>query len=101
MFLLTTLTTEGERCGGKPASALLLSIALLFFFFSITPPCSANQGERLTGGPADGGVYLLAGVCGDSQAVGHQAGCFVLLHQPDRNDGDGHLGDRRTDSVRI
>lgn len=35
--------------------------------------------------------YLLAGVSGDSQAVGHQAGCFVLLHQPHRHDRDGHL----------
>lgn len=35
--------------------------------------------------------YLLASVSGDGQAVGHQAGCFVLLHQPHGHNGDGHL----------
>lgn len=39
----------------------------------------------------DCSVYLLAGVCGDSQAVGHKACCFVLLHQPHRNNRDSHL----------
>lgn len=68
----------------------LLSIARRLFF-SITPPRSANQSERLPRSAADGRVYLLARVCGDSQAVGHQAGCLVLLHQPDRNHWDGHL----------
>lgn len=55
----------------------------------------------MTRSAADGRVYLLAGVCGDRQAVGHQAGCLVLLHQPDRNYRDGHLDDRGTVPVRM
>lgn len=39
--------------------------------------------------------YLLAGVGGDSQAVGNQAGCFVLLHQPHGHDWDGHLREEK------
>lgn len=48
-----------------------------------------------SGRAAGGRVYLAAGVCGDSQAVGHQAGRFVLLHQPDGSHGDGHLEQNR------
>lgn len=67
----------------------------------MTPPRSASRSARLTRGAADGRVYLLARVCGDRQAVGHQAGCLVLLHQPDRNDRDGHLDDRGAGHVRM
>lgn len=42
--------------------------------------------------------YLLAGVSGDSQAVGHQAGCLVLLHQPHGHDRDGHLREEKDHS---
>lgn len=78
-------------------SASIYSTALLFFPLHHR---AVLISERLTRRAADGRVYLLAAVCGDSQAVGHQAGCLVLLHQPDRNNRDGHLDDRGTVPVR-
>lgn len=55
-----------------------------------TSTCWAAGGRRL-----DGGRYLLAGVRGDGQAVGHESRRLVLLHQPHRHDRDGHLDETR------
>lgn len=56
-----------------------------------TQLCSANQCKHLIHSDCDESVYLLASVCGDSQAIGHKSRCFVLLHQPHRNNRDSHL----------
>lgn len=54
-------------------------------------PWYTNQHKYLIHSDCDENVNLLASVCGDSQAIGHKACCFVLLHQSHRNDRDSHL----------
>lgn len=72
-------------------STLLLSIAWWCFFHHTSPGTYSHAALISISILIHGSVYLLAGVCGDSQAIGHKARCFVLLHQPHRNDGDSHL----------
>lgn len=76
-------------------STSLLSIAWCCFFHRTSPgKCSHAvliSISILIHSNSDESVYLLASVCGDSQAIWHKACCFVLLHQPHRNNRDSHL----------
>lgn len=84
---------------GKTAStwACFQAVAIYSAVLSVTPRLGKHTCLRLisasiwTHSDCDESVYLLASVCGDSQAIGHQACCFMLFHQAHRDNGEGHL----------
>lgn len=92
-------------CCQAGTPALLLSIAWCCFFHHTSPGKHTTHAALISisiliHSDCHGSVYLLAGVCGDSQAIGHEARCFVLLHQPHRSDRDSHL-DRMEKGMKI